>query len=60
MMIYELSQDGYRLGLFPSEAAARQQAGYMPKGSYTIREWGVDGEYLTFDPTTNKVFDFNN
>lgn len=59
-MIYELSQDGYRLGLYSSEAAARQQAGYMPKGSYTIREWGVDGEYLTFDPTTNKVFDFNN
>ena len=58
--IYELSFDGYRLGLFPSEAEARQQAGYMPKGSYTIREWGVDGEYLTFDPTTNKVFDFNN
>lgn len=59
-MIYELSQDGYRLGLFPSEAAARQQAGYMPKGSYTIREWGVDGEYLTFDPATNVVLEFSN
>lgn len=58
--IYELSFDGYRLGLFPTEVEARQQAGYMPKGSYTIREWGVDGEYLTFDPTMNAAYEFNN
>lgn len=59
-MIYELTQDGYRLGLFPTEAEAWHHAAYMPKGSYTIREWGVDGEYLTFDPTTNTVYEFNN
>lgn len=59
-MIYELSYDGYRLGLFPTEAEARQRAGYMPKGCYTIREWGVDGECLTFDPTTNAMYEFSN
>ncbi len=58
--IYELSFDGYRLGFYPTEAEARQRAGYMPKGSYTIREWGVDGEYLTFDPTMNVKYKFNN
>ncbi len=57
-MIYELTQDGYRLGLFLTEAEARRHAAYMPKDSYTIREWGVDGEYLTFDPTTNAVYEF--
>ncbi len=58
--IYELSFDGYRLGLFPTEAAAREQAQFLPKGVYTVREWGVDGEYLTFDPTMNVKYEFNN
>ncbi len=58
--IYELSFDGYRLGFYPTEAEARHHAAYMPKGSYAIREWGVDGEYLTFDPTMNVRYEFNN
>ena len=59
-MIYELTIDGYRLGIFPTEAAARHHAAYMPHGLYTVREWIDDGDFLLFSPTTNKVYDFNN
>lgn len=59
-MIYELTIDGYRLGIFPTEAEARHHAAYMPHGLYTVREWIVDGDFLLFSPTTNKVYDFNN
>lgn len=38
----------------------RMRAAYMPKGRYTVREWGTDGDYLIFDPSTNTVNDFNN
>ena len=56
-MIYELLCDGYRLGVFPTEAEAVRRA---PKGCYTLREWEKDGEFSTFDPSTNKSYDFNN
>lgn len=59
-MIYELSYDGYRLGIFPTETEAVWRAGFMPKGRYTLREWEKDGEFLTFAPSTNKYYDFNN
>lgn len=60
-MIYELSCDGYRLGLFPTEAEAVRRAAYLPKGYYTVREWNDDGdELITFDPSTNKCYDFDN
>ena len=59
-MIYELSYDGYWLGIFPTEAEAVRRAGFMPKGRYTVREWAEDGAFLTFDPTTNKMYNFNN
>lgn len=59
-MIYELLYGGYRLGTFPSEAEAVRRAGYLPKGRYTVREWERNGEFSTFDPSTNKHYDFNN
>lgn len=59
-MIYELSYDGYRLGFFPTEAEAVHRADYLPKGHYTLREWENDAEFLTFDPSTNKQYDFDN
>lgn len=59
-MIYELSYDGYRLGFYPTEAEARYHARFLPKGYYMVREWGVDGEYLTFDTTMNAVYEFRN
>ena len=58
--IYELSFDGYRLGFYPTEAEARQQAGYMPKGCYSIREWTEEDEFMIFDTKTNKAYQFNN
>ncbi len=58
MMLYELSADGQTVGGFPTEAAARHNAAYMPGGCYTIREWTRDGDFLTFDPSTNKHYDF--
>lgn len=46
-MIYELyTADGYRLGVFPTEAAARYHASYMPRGRYLLREWSVEGEFF--------------
>lgn len=57
MMLYELSADGQTVGVFPTEAEARHNAAYMPGGCYTIREWTKDGEFLTFDPSTNKHYD---
>lgn len=59
-MIYELICDGYRLGLFPTEAEAVRRADYLPKGCYTLREWEKDGEFSTFDPSVNKSYDFTN
>ena len=53
-MIYELSFDGYRLGLFPTEAEA-----VLPSGCYTIREWTKDGEFLIFDPSVNLEREIN-
>lgn len=41
-----------------STTAARHNAAYMPGGCYTIREWTRDGDFLTFDPSTNKHYDF--
>ena len=57
MMLYELSADGQTVGVFPTEAAARHNAAYMPGGCYTIREWTKDGEFWPFDPSTNKYYD---
>lgn len=60
-MIYELStNDGYRLGLFPTVTEACHHATYLPKGEYIISEWTEDGEFLTFDSGTNKMYHFNN
>ena len=59
-MMYELSCDGYRLGFFPTEAEAVHLADILPKGCYTLREWTKDGEFMTFDPSTNKRYDFDN
>lgn len=60
-MIYELyTADGYRLGVFPTEAAARYHASYMPRGRYLLREWSVEGEFLIFDPAVNKSVTFDN
>ena len=58
MMLYELSADGQTVGVFPTEAAARHIRGIVPGGCYTIREWTRDGDFLTFDPSTNKHYDF--
>lgn len=60
MMLYELSADGYTVGVFPTEAAARHNAAYMPGGCYTIREWTRDGDFLTFDPSTNNTMTSGN
>ena len=60
IMFYELLYGGYRLGTFPTEAEAVRRAGYLPKGRYTVREWERNGEFSTFDPSTNKHYDFNN
>ncbi|WP_304379393.1 hypothetical protein [uncultured Parabacteroides sp.] len=60
-MIYELStNEGYRVGIFPTVTEACYHASYLPKGEYTISEWTEDGEYLTFDPKENKTYHFNN
>lgn len=59
-MIYELSYDGYRLGLYPTEAEARHHAAYMPKGRYSIREWAQEGEFMVFYTETSKTYQFNN
>ena len=59
-MIYELICDGYRLGVFPTEAEAVRRADYLPAGHYTLREWENDGEFSTFDPSVNKSYDFTN
>lgn len=59
-MIYELSQDGFRLGLYPTEAEAIHHASYMPQGCYTIREWAQEGEFMVFDSDSNKMYQFNN
>lgn len=40
-----------------STTGAGQSAAYMPGGCYTIREWTKDGEFWTFDPSTNKYYD---
>lgn len=59
-MIYELSYDGCRLGLFLTEAEALHHAAYMPQGNYSIREWTLEGEFMVFDSNTSKVYQFNN
>ncbi len=60
-MIYELlTTDGYRLGLFSTEDSARRRAGYMPRGSYIIREWADTPDFMEFDPERNKLYEFNN
>ena len=59
-MIYELTIDGYTLGQFLTEAEAIRRARYLPRGRYTLREWARDGEFSTFDPSTNKHYDFMN
>lgn len=59
-LTYQLLTNGDSVGFFPTEAEARHHAAYMPHGLYTVREWIVDGDFLLFSPTTNKVYDFNN
>lgn len=58
--IYELSFNGYRLGLFPIEAEALHHVAYMPKGCYSIREWVEEDEFMVFDTETNKAYQFYN
>ena len=55
-MIYELSINGYSLGLFSSEAAALRRADYLPADRYTVREWSKEGDFLTFSPSDNKEY----
>ncbi len=60
-MIYELSyMTAIGWGYSPPKLPPGKRAQFLPKGVYTVREWGVDGEYLTFDPTMNAVYEFNN
>lgn len=59
-MVYELTYGGYRLGTFPTEAEAVCRAGFLPKGRYTVREWAKDGEFMMFDPSTNKYYNITN
>lgn len=59
-MIYELTIDGYLLGVFSSEAEAVRRARYLPRGQYTLREWARDGEFSTFDPAVNICYTFDN
>ena len=59
-MIYELSYKGYRRWMFPTEAEAVRRADYLPNGCYTVREWMDEGEFMTFDSSTNKRYDFDN
>ena len=59
-MIYELTIDGYLLGVFSSEAEAVRLARYLPRGRYTLREWARDGEFSPFDPAMNRCYTFNN
>ncbi|WP_426694037.1 hypothetical protein [Alistipes shahii] len=60
MTAYELIYGGYTVGYFPTEAEAVRRAGYLPKGRYTVREWAKDGDFSTFDPSTNKLYYFTN
>lgn len=46
--------------MFPTEAEAVRRADYLPNGCYTVREWMDEGEFMTFDPSTNKRYDFDN
>ena len=55
MMLYELSADGYTVGVFPTEAAARPNAAYMPGGCYTIREWTRDGDFFDVRPLNQQT-----
>ena len=55
-MIYELSINGYSLGLFSSEAAALRRVDYLPADRYTVREWSKDGDFLTISPSYNKEY----
>lgn len=59
-MIYELTQDGYRIGYYPTEAEARRHADYMPKGCYTLRQWRIEGNFLIFDAHENTMYQFKN
>ena len=59
-MIYELTIDGYLLGVFPSEAEAIRRTRYLPRERYTLREWARDGEFSTFDPAVNKHYTIRN
>lgn len=59
-MIYELTIDGYLLGVFSSEAEAVWRARYLPRGRYTLREWARVGEFSMFDPAVNRCYTFDN
>lgn len=59
-MSYELTIDGYLVGVFPTEAEAVRWAQYLPWGRYTLREWARDGEFSTFDPAVNRCYTFDN
>ena len=41
-------------------AEAVRRADYLPHGCYTVREWMDEGEFMTFDPSINKRYDFDN
>lgn len=59
-MSYELTIDGYLVGVFPTEAEAVRWTQYLPRGRYTLREWASDGEFSTFDPAVNRCYTFDN
>lgn len=59
-MIYELSYKGYRLGMFPTEAEAVRRADLPPEWMLHGSGMVDEGEFMTFDPSTNKRYDFDN
>lgn len=59
-MIYELSYDGYSLGMFPTADEAAHLTAYLPKGRYQVRQWTQDGDFLYYDPTANRTYEIVN
>lgn len=59
-MIYELSYDGYSLGMFPTRAEALRRASFLPKGRYIVREWKDDAPFLLFDAERHLLEEFDN
>lgn len=59
-MIYELSYDGYSLGMFPTRTEAMRRASFLPKSRYIVREWEDDAPFLFFDAERHLLEEFDN